>query len=574
MPERIRLVKLFVFLLQCACECNAVVAIETVVDGQDHVEQHDGNLNNRSVVTGYRLWIPLDAAQEVAFLYAVSAAVSPAEAITEHVGSRDSSWYKRRRVDATNEYPTFPEYARPIGSVTELTELVRLYFMGTRKIDMVVGSETTAVGPGMAPETDPATLTRLLSASDQFVGTDFAERGEYHGTWAKQMDFDQYITMVPETHARAFHPSVAIRDLTRVFRCGAEGAFLRAGTDIFRYLLPQQQPTIRQLRTQLENVFAARGTVRSFAGVEMADLVSISIANNTALCQDPHSYAPVKVDRDEDLVDCADSFYSTAQIRQYFIMATLQERNAGRRKFAASRGDSATVARIYSTVDRDVTMMLSAPSIKGCPPVYNDLKGVSDALMEFMHTPPKTLADHTAQHFFKTPPTDLEQYRGLSGVLTRLTVGAKNSLGLRDHQHSVWLLLYLRHFSVTLNRMGESFFGVLTGPPESGKSRACEMFATSIPSKLVMQVDGSSALAMTTYGPEHDLRVVLVRPPARFSLVWYPFGCVCVCLSHRWVLPCDFTGRPHRVLPPPLRSTSSRTSTTSSRRGPTTSRPS
>ena len=221
-------------------------------------------------------------------------------------------------------------------------------------------------------------------------------------------------------------------------------------------------------------------------------------------------------------------------MQQYHIMATLHERNTARRKFAAFSKDSTAVRKIYASVEREVVMMLSAPSLKGCPPVYNDLKQTSDSLLDFMHSPPESLHDRMAQHYFKTPPAQIKAYRGFSAMLTRLTVGARNNLGLRDHQNSVWLLLYLRHFAVTFNRMGESkwarvavsrplpipnendrsvppgFFGVLTGPPDSGKSRACEVFANCIATKLVQQVDGSSALAMTTYGPEHDLRVVLV----------------------------------------------------------------
>jgi len=36
------------------------------------------------------------------------------------------------------------------------------------------------------------------------------------------------------------------------------------------------------------------------------------------------------------------------------------------------------------------------------------------------------------------------------------------------------------------------------------------VFAGCIPAKLVMQVDGASALAMTVYGAEHDMRVMLM----------------------------------------------------------------
>lgn len=241
----------------------------------------------------------------------------------------------------------------------------------------------------------------------------------------------------------------------------------------------------------------------------MDELVDISISNDAALCQDPHSYAPLTVERDSELVNCTDSFYTTAQIRQYFIMATLHEQTTTRRLFAAASGDPTSVTRLYTNVTRDVSTMLSAPSIRGCPPVYNELKAAADSLLEYMNKAPKNLDDRRSQHYFNTAPPQ-HSYWGLSSMLTRLTIGAQNNLGLRDHQKSVWLLLYLRHFAVTINKMGESFFGVLTGPPESGKSRATEVFANCVSTTLVQQVDGASARAMTTYGPHHDLRIVLI----------------------------------------------------------------
>lgn len=107
-----------------------------MVDGQDHVDKHQGKLNQHSVVTGYRLWIPLDSSQEMQFLYAVSASVSPPAAITDHLTSRDISWFKRRRISALTDLMSLPDYAKAVTSITELTELIRLYYMGTRKVRM------------------------------------------------------------------------------------------------------------------------------------------------------------------------------------------------------------------------------------------------------------------------------------------------------------------------------------------------------------------------------------------------------------------------------------------------------
>jgi hypothetical protein len=72
LDERIGLMRLFIFLLQAACDCNATVAIETVVNGRDFKEINKGKLTGDTVVTAYRLWIPLDAAAQVQYLTAIA----------------------------------------------------------------------------------------------------------------------------------------------------------------------------------------------------------------------------------------------------------------------------------------------------------------------------------------------------------------------------------------------------------------------------------------------------------------------------------------------------------------------
>ena len=46
----------------------------------------------------------------------------------------------------------------------------------------------------------------------------------------------------------------------------------------------------------------------------MEELVDMSVSNEAALCQDPHAYAPMIVERDSDLADCSDSFYEAAMV--------------------------------------------------------------------------------------------------------------------------------------------------------------------------------------------------------------------------------------------------------------------
>ena len=117
------MMRMWLFLLQMACDCNAVVAIETVVNGHDYEKLHDGKLAADTTVTGYRLWIPLDAANEVAFLTCVSNALAAPTAV-EKAEVRDNGWFKRRRIDP-NETPV-PTYAEPVDTVEDLNSLIRL----------------------------------------------------------------------------------------------------------------------------------------------------------------------------------------------------------------------------------------------------------------------------------------------------------------------------------------------------------------------------------------------------------------------------------------------------------------
>lgn len=212
-----------------------------------------------------------------------------------------------------------------------------------------------------------------------------------------------------------------------------------------RYLLPQYSATVREMKAKIENIYAARGQPMDLKGKKLEDLVDIELTS-TSMCQDPHMFSPVTVGRDEDLVDCSESFYTNSMLRQYHITATLQNRTLSRRAFAAKTRDTATIARIYASTFRDVSMMLDAPPIKGCPPVYNDLKGVSDSLLEFMYATGGSIEDRMARKYFLEPPPNIKDaYRGCSAMITRLAIGARNNLGLQAHQQAVWLLLYLRY---------------------------------------------------------------------------------------------------------------------------------
>jgi len=470
LEDRMRMVRLWMFLVQMACECNATVLIETVVNGHDFEKLHNSKITPELTVTGYRLWIPLDAAAEVAYLTCVANALATKKDV-EIMGARDAAWFKRRKVDIA-EAPV-PLYARPIDTVEELSSLLRLYYMGISTLDVAMLGSDNVTDDMTTDGTTRSVLTRLLDASGQFEHSSFVERCTEHGVLEAQTDYNNYVTRMPGSYTRAFMPCEALRKtgLLRKFQCGTtESTFLKKASDLFEFLLPQYEPSITEIRMKLESVFSARGSVIDLEGMTIEELIRISddVNCSDAICQDPHYYSPITVPKDQAIEECADSFYTTAMHRQYHVMHSLHVRNTKRRLYAAKTGDTVTVARVYRETYRDTAMLFSAPKMNGVPPVYNDLAEASNTLLKYMNGPSDTNECKYAQHYFKKPPPN-DRYRGFSGMLSRLTIGARNNLGLVDHQPSIWLLIWLMSFLVAINRMGESFFGVLTGPPDTGK---------------------------------------------------------------------------------------------------------
>lgn len=525
LSDRVGMMKLFVFLLQCACDCNAKVVLETVVNGQEFKGLDKGVLNDDTNVVGYRLWIPLESAHEVEYLVAVAGAL--ASSAQKEMASVSTGNGKRRKTDDSQSGafgPTVPSYLRKVTSVSELSQLVRLYYMGQSSVEvaMIADSTTVTMSDGLCPgtaDTDAVkmVLTKLMDAPHQFAHSSFEARCKMHGVLDIQASLDSYLDTVPGSGTRAFFPHSYLREkgLVRVFDTGTDRSFIRTALDLFRFLLPQYSPKEDEIRTKLQLVLAARGMeMENLGEMSMRELVELGDRGEDyadAIFKDPHWFSPLTVPKDRDLSKCTSSFFTTAMNNQYFVIAGQRRRTMMRRKHSAEVGDDALVYRVFRETYRDMNMMLSVDMMDGVPPVYNDLREASEHLLSHMRNPSKTdtMTDRLSRaYFFKPPPT--AEYRGLSAMLTRLLIGSRSNLGLIGPQSSIWLLLWLQSFSVTINRMGESFFGVLTGPPDTGKSRASEVFTTCVPPKLVMQVDGTSTLAMTVYGSKQDMRVVLM----------------------------------------------------------------
>ena len=89
-------------------------------------------------------------------------------------------------------------------------------------------------------------------------------------------------------------------------------------------MLPQYSPSASVIKAKLESVFAARGTMIKLDDKTIEELVDMSLSEDAPLCQDPHAFSPVTIEKDDDLKDCTDSFYESALRSQYFATSKLK----------------------------------------------------------------------------------------------------------------------------------------------------------------------------------------------------------------------------------------------------------
>jgi hypothetical protein len=268
--------RLFLLVLQVAINCSAHVALETVVDEYDHNVRKKGTLGNDSVVHALRLFIPLDNEQVTKFNDELALLIAPAQVSEIVRGGHGSS--KRRRIDEPVE--DVPRYAEPVTTKADLTELITLYFMGTKNVFVQTYTSNDEDDVHIAPPvfTDTGahgTLVDLLGASRQFDDDAFQSRCRANKVLQMQREYTTYVHFDTGTHTLVFFPKEVLRDngCLRYFR--SDMMFSRA-TDIFDYCLPQFQATEAQLRKKIDDIRSSRGSTNDMSEVEMELLVTSS----------------------------------------------------------------------------------------------------------------------------------------------------------------------------------------------------------------------------------------------------------------------------------------------------------
>ena len=136
----------------------------------------------------------------------------------------------------------------------------------------------------------------------------------------------------------------------------------------------------------------------------------MSLSEDAPLCQDPHAFSPVTIEKDDDLKDCTDSFYESALRSQYFATSTLTQQNLRLRQSALDRKDTESIQRIFTRTYYELSTLFSAPPVNGVPPVYNDLKITSDALLKSLYADKiDNPIDKDAKTFFTSAPKNIKK---------------------------------------------------------------------------------------------------------------------------------------------------------------------
>lgn len=517
-PDHIQLMRLFMFVLNEACVCNATVYIETLVQETDHVQLHHSILENTSVVTGYRLWIPMDPGQAISFGKSVAVTLSGENMVS-------LSTQKSYKIRKTN--PPKHKFMAPINDVTTLQRLCELYFVGHVKlqnirmellqetggaaaevdntdIDDINDDDDDGLTPSISSEgadrVQPRikTVVEILSADYQFHFPLFQERAKENDTYKVQTRYDSYVRMRESDGTLMFFPKETIRNsgLLRQIHCGKGSRTLKYGSDLLTYLRPEFRPTDAEMIDKLRVMTAAHGIYPDFKNKRVSDLIDLHGDNDITAHKfhDPHSYSAIVVKGDE--TDSTDYDINTNAMRKYYyVTASLKDKNRVRLEHAALHGDSKRVKAITAQIVQDTTLLYSEKNVPGVPPMYHKLFSSAEKhLLDLKSTDPSK--QFLREHFWRKHNKS-KNITGFTHFMMGLVVRARNMLLMLPQQLPVFVFLWLRHSTVTWNIMYESFFGVLAGPSDTGKTEAGKRVASCICPHLIWSSDGGSQLAMT-----------------------------------------------------------------------------
>lgn len=525
--DHLTILSLFVTLLQHCIDIGAGVVLETVVDKIDFWEINGGQLSHCVQPRSYRLWIPLTMHAVMSFCHDFSSKYFDYEP-----NDAEEAGHKTKR--ARNKYDNKTNRAKyaPIKTKQQLMAALRLYFGARKEIDNVFfgANDMGEEGGDSDSQTNPLHILNLLSADTYFNDKHVNKKHSQQRLHQAQWDLSRYISFTklypdsPES-LLAFMPDEKVlgANLCRHIQMGPTG-ILKEARDIFRYLLPHFTPPRRLVLNKIYSVLDSIGekidaSVATMSLDQIIKTTARSVGKDASekMFSDPIDYSPIEVFNNDVSISSTDAsaFQSFAdrQLEEvYPVCSHLKHRN-NRRIQGAARISLEEIRRVYATVVHEVNTLLSA-KVKGVPCVYSELlKDTSHALGAFQD--PVSVHDDkisimTRKMFYqKTSIRDKGGYTGLGTRLLKIIIGASNCLRLLEQQAALLLLLYCRHFTTSSNQagIGGGFF-IICGPPDTGKSRACEQWLGCCSRSLRIENDGSSSKAYTANDTSQDLRCV------------------------------------------------------------------
>jgi hypothetical protein len=432
-----------------------------------------------TIVRNYRLWLPLTENELMTFVS--ECATSLPEWVLEEPAAK-----KQKRGEPV-VLPTLT--SRHVDRRSSLLPIFRLYreARGTHLLSV----DTTPVDTlGTAP---PNHLITLLSAEQYFSAPETIAKMALLGVSATQSNLGRYIhsTVGSTTFVLEFPESVVEAGLVRRFDPG----FLSTGDDLLKYLLPSKIPGKHQLHVTIESALNATGARHTMD--QSVDPVRVR-TDATDKFIDPHMYGPI--------ADTGDSAYGATSLEAMLDMVypvTARIKMAYIRRLAAVTTRTQTEQLVQECVTECRTLYSAA--VDGVPTVYHTLLKEMHQNLVVMRannhcSPPIMLA---RKMFYRSHPKGHTRF---CATIMGMCAGICNIMRLMPAQKKLFLSLISRSFGICRNHVGAHGFLIATGPSETGKSKACELWMACLAATLKSVNDGRSAKAYTAHNPDADLR--------------------------------------------------------------------
>ena len=539
MKDHTSIYRMWLLVLQAALETLNPVFLETLVDKVDFETFHNKRLDHTVLVRGYRLWIPTTVIGASSFAAALVQHLPDQSGIDIELqsivdeGPRGKR--KKRRVSTPVEsvVSEFDALA-PFKSKADFLRAVRLYFSGRERIDDIVfETETNIEDHDLSllhphvPDQDASGHTATLSASGSALAPhilDVLAASKYFSAEATITKYENYRIPIEQTDLQNyildlgtgvphFAPPeyVKTHGLIRTISYN-QSRFVAAASELFNYMLPSFVPPKTVVIEKIKCILDSTGVPYdpSIESLSVEELLNINTRTGDsvkeALFEDPVYYSPIQsVDAlaeggiEKQCLTTLDTILSEVYPIMTRLRVTYQHRI-----HRAKDVSPLELERWYANLTRELNTITSTV-VQGIPVVYCDLGREFKRMWGDLSDPQSTVASMTKKMVFNRPP-HVGKYTGLGAKIGGIVVGSRNMLRLLDRQTTLFILLYMRHFSITANKTGTCGFFIISGPPDTGKSMVCQEWLTCIAKALVKSNDGMSGKAWTALDSTADLR--------------------------------------------------------------------